>query len=57
MWNSPMQVQVRLFATFRIGRFKEQIRDFPPGTSIRNVVEELGIDASQIGTVLVDSKR
>ncbi len=56
MWNSPMQVQVRLFANFRIGRFKEQMRDFPPGTSIRKVVEELGIDASQVGTVLVDSK-
>jgi molybdopterin converting factor small subunit len=51
-----MQIQVRLFATFRIGRFKEQMRDFPPGTSIRKVVEELGIDASQIGTVFVDSK-
>ena len=51
-----MQVQVRLFAAFRIGRFKEQMRDFPPGTSVRKVVEELGIDASQIGTVFVDSK-
>jgi molybdopterin converting factor small subunit len=51
-----MRVQVRLFATFRIGRFTEQMQDFPPGTSIRKVVEELGIDASQIGTVFVDCK-
>jgi molybdopterin converting factor small subunit len=51
-----MQVQVRLFATLRTGRFKEQMLDFPPGTSIRKVVEKLGIDASQIGTVFVDSK-
>ena len=51
-----MQVQVRLFATLRTGRFKEQMLDFPPGTSIRKVVEELGIDASQIGTVFIDSK-
>jgi molybdopterin synthase sulfur carrier subunit len=51
-----MQVQVRLFATFRIGRFKEEMRDVPPGTSIRKVVEELGIDVSHVGTILVDSK-
>jgi molybdopterin converting factor small subunit len=51
-----MQVQVRLFATFRAGRFKEELRDYPPGTSIRKVAEDLGIDATQIGMVFIDSR-
>jgi molybdopterin converting factor small subunit len=51
-----MQIQVRLFATFRAGRFNEQVRDYPPGTSVRKVAEDLGIDAAQIGTVFIDSK-
>ena len=51
-----MQVQVRLFATFRIGRFNEQMRDYPPATTIRKVLEELAIEESLIGTVWIDFK-
>jgi sulfur carrier protein ThiS len=51
-----MQVQVRLYATFREGRFNEQMREYLPGTSIRKVLEELGIDESQVGTVFIDFK-
>lgn len=51
-----MQVQVRLFATFRMGRFSEQMRDYPSGTSIRKVLEELAIEEKEIGAVFVDFK-
>ena len=54
MRATAMQVQVRLFATFRIGRFTEQMRDYPAGTNIRKVLEELAIAESEIGTVFVD---
>ena len=50
-----MQVQVRLFATFRIGRFTEQVRDYlrghgPAGTG------GSWHHPSQVGTVFLDSK-
>jgi molybdopterin synthase sulfur carrier subunit len=51
-----MQVQVRLYATFRNGRFNEQVRDYPAGTCIGKVLEELAIDESQVGTLFLDHK-
>ncbi len=51
-----MQIQVRLYATFRIGRFNEQTRDYPPGTRISTVHEDLEIDESLIGTAFIDFK-
>jgi sulfur carrier protein ThiS len=51
-----MQVQVRLYATFRNERFNEQTRDYQPGTTIKNVLDELAIDESLVGTLFVDFK-
>jgi sulfur-carrier protein len=51
-----MQIQVRLYANFRFGRFNEQMRDYPTGTTIRKVLEDIGIKDSEIGTVWVDFK-
>ena len=51
-----MQVQVRLYATFRNDRFNEQMRDYPPGTTIKDVLDELKIEESLVGTLFVDFK-
>ena len=51
-----MQVQVRLYATFRNDRFNEQMRDYPPGTTIKDVRDELKIEESLVGTLFVDFK-
>jgi len=51
-----MQVQVRLYANFRHGRFNEQLREYPPGTTIRHVLAELTIPVPELGTVFVDHK-
>ena len=48
-----MKITIRLFGVFRIGRFKEEVRDYPPGTTARRVVAELGISDRLFGTVLV----
>lgn len=51
-----MKITVRLFATFRVGRFKEEVRDYPPGTECRQVAEDLGISSDALGVVLVNGR-
>ena len=49
-----MKIRVRLFGVFRIGRFKEEVRDYPAGASVRAVVEQLQIPTRLLGTVLIE---
>jgi molybdopterin converting factor small subunit len=39
---------------FRIGRFKEEDADYPPGATARAVVERLQVRTQLLGTVLVN---
>jgi hypothetical protein len=48
-----MEIKVRLHGVFRIGRFKEEVREYPSGTTARAVVEQLQIPARLVGTVLI----
>ena len=41
-----MNVTVKLFATFREGRFEEKETDCPDGTRITDMISELGIKKS-----------
>jgi len=47
-----MQITVKLFASFRVGRFRSEARTFPATTTIGNVADELGIAERDIGIVL-----
>jgi molybdopterin converting factor small subunit len=49
-----VRVTVRLFGPFRIGRFKEEVRDLPPEATPRAVVEQLRIPAPLLGTALIN---
>lgn len=51
-----MQVTVKLFATFRSGRFSIETRDCRPGTKVGQIVEELGIPKEELGIILVNSR-
>lgn len=51
-----MQVKVKLFATFRVGRFVEENRAYPPGTSIADVIAELQLPEAQIGMIMLNSR-
>ncbi len=51
-----MNVNVKLFATFRTGRFKVEQRDYAPGTTIGQVVAELGIEESALGMVMLNGR-
>lgn len=51
-----MQVTVKLFATFRIGRFKVEAREMQVGTDIAQIVGELGIAEKELGIVMVNGR-
>ena len=52
---SMMQVTVKLFASFRAGRFDLEIREYPQATTVADVVRGLKIPESEIGILLLNS--
>ena len=50
-----MQITVKLFATFRVGRFAAATQEYPPGTRIAEVIGKLKIPEAQIGMIMVNS--
>ena len=49
-----MKIRVRLSGAFRIGRFKEEEREYPRGTIIQQVVDELELPEQILGIVLIN---
>ena len=54
--QETVQVTVKLFATFRAGRFAVAEREYAPGTRIAEVVSELQIPEAQIGTIMLNHR-
>ncbi len=51
-----MLITVKLFATFRNGRFKVAGQALPPGTDCRTIVLSLGLTEEEIGVVMVNGR-
>ncbi len=51
-----MQITVKLFATFRVGRFIEEKREYPQGTRIADVITDLKVPEAEIGMVMLNNK-
>lgn len=51
-----MTLTVKLFATFRQGRFEIAERDCPPGTTLSTLVRDLGILPEEVGVLLVGGR-
>ena len=51
-----MQITLKLFATFRAGRFSEETRDYPPGTRITDIINELRIPEREIGMIMLNNR-
>ena len=51
-----MKVTVKLFATFRDGRFKVEERNYPDGTTCRRIVAAISLREEELGIVLVNSR-
>lgn len=51
-----MIVEVRLFATFRKGRFKKREMEFSEGGTLDAVLERLKIAREEVGILLVNGR-
>lgn len=54
--NEVIHINVKLFATFRVGRFVAEPRNYPVGTRIVDIVRELEIPEPEIGIIMLNSK-
>lgn len=51
-----MNITVKLFATFRVGRFSIESRDYPDGTTVADVARDLNLAEKELGIMLVNSR-
>ena len=51
-----IKVTVRLFATLRQGRFKEQVLDYEEGITVADVIEQLNVPHKELGIVFLNGK-
>ncbi len=51
-----MEVEVRLFAGFRGGRFKKRAMDLPAGTVLRDLLQQLEIPEEEVSIPLINGR-
>jgi molybdopterin synthase sulfur carrier subunit len=51
-----MQVTIKLFANFRINRFKQETRKYDSKMTVGAIVEELGIPDSEVGIIFINGR-
>ena len=51
-----MRFTVKLFAYFRDSRFRAEVRDYPEGTTVEEVIRSLGIDLEEVGVTMINSR-
>ncbi len=51
-----MKVTVKLFATFRDGRFGEQTREYALNTTVGDILNELELPLDEIGATLINHR-
>ncbi|GAV22624.1 MoaD/ThiS family protein [Carboxydothermus pertinax] len=49
-----MKIEIRLFATFREGRFKKEVWELPEGTKVIDVLQRLKINPEEVAILLVN---
>lgn len=51
-----MNITVKLFATFRFGRFAAATRQYPPQTQISEIIRELQIPDTEISMIMLNGR-
>jgi len=51
-----MNVTVKLFANFRVDRFKVEQRNYSQGILCREIVADVGINEQDIGIILINGR-
>ncbi|MFO7765059.1 MAG: MoaD/ThiS family protein [Pelovirga sp.] len=49
-----IKITVKLFASFQLGRFDRDIREYPSATTVGDVVRDLQIPAAEVGILLLN---
>ena len=51
-----MKLTVKLFATYRVGRFEIAELERPDGSTVENLLDDLAIPRAELGFVLVQGR-
>jgi molybdopterin converting factor small subunit len=51
-----MRITVKLFASFRTGRFSVEEREYPEGMTIGQVADDISLPREEIGIIMVNSR-
>jgi sulfur-carrier protein len=51
-----MLITIKLFATFRQDRFKQERREVPAGTTVADVLSSLAIAPEEVGMIFVGGR-
>jgi len=51
-----MNVTVKLFASFRAGRFEIETGDYPDGTTVADVADSLKLPHAELGIMMVNNR-
>jgi len=51
-----MKVTVKLFASFRTGRFEIETIDYPAGTTVADVADSLKLLQSELGIMMINNR-
>lgn len=51
-----MNITVKLFASFRAGRFDIETRDYPEGTTVADVADSLNLPQSELGIMMINNR-
>lgn len=51
-----MKITIKLFASFRAGRFTIEDREYPGGVTVAGVVADLALPEEELGIMLVNSR-
>lgn len=51
-----MNVTVKLFASFRTGRFDIETGDYPAGTTVADVADSLKLPRTEVGIMMVNNR-
>jgi molybdopterin converting factor small subunit len=54
--NETMKITIKLFASFRTGRFEIETVEYPAGTTVADVADILKLPQSELGIMLVNSR-
>lgn len=51
-----MNITVKLFASFRAGRFEIETGDYPAGTTVADVADSLNLPQSELGIMMINNR-